>query len=302
MFPSEDDSWLGVLRIGIGAQLVAFCLSLRHDWTYLLAPSGEGLISRQLAEALMRFESQLIPRIDWIASVTGMLGISDATLLWIVWWLLLAAGIFLVAGLFCRTAAILAWFLHLCAVKSGDLVAYGVDNFTTIALFYLMLSPLPGRWSIDQIRRAVSAKPQLLGFFRRVLQLHLCIAYFFGGLAKCLGSGWWDGTNLWRSLIQPPFRTLDPELIMRAEPLLPLAGASICLLELSYPVWIWNRRTRASCLICVIVMHAAIAVTMGMYLFSFVMIVLNVAAFGSTSLTGRSEAGVIHASTGAINT
>ena len=35
------------------------------------------------------------------------------------------------------------WFIHLCAVKSVNLMTYGVDNFTTIGLFYLMFAPLP---------------------------------------------------------------------------------------------------------------------------------------------------------------
>mgnify|MGYP003694027695 CR=1 FL=1 len=49
----------------------------------------------------------------------------------------------------------------------------------TMALFYLMLSPLPDRYSVDS--RLVKTKvkdPRLLGFWRRVLQVHLCFVYF----------------------------------------------------------------------------------------------------------------------------
>jgi hypothetical protein len=42
---------------------------------------------------------------------------------------------------------------------------------------------------------------------------------------------------------------------------------------------IWSRRTRLPWLLAVCAMHIGIAVAMGMYLFGFVMIVLNVAAF-----------------------
>jgi hypothetical protein len=39
-------------------------------------------------------------------------------------------------------------------------------------------------------------------------------------------------------------------------------------------------KTRFFWLVCILAMHAAIGLTMGMYLFALVMIVLNLAAFG----------------------
>src|SRR2546429_354028 len=66
------------------------------------------------------------------------------------WACLLCMGFLLLLGLFCRPAAIVAWFLHLCAAESGGLFAYGADNFMTTGLFYLMLSPLSDRYSADQ--------------------------------------------------------------------------------------------------------------------------------------------------------
>jgi hypothetical protein len=61
---------------------------------------------------------------------------------------------------------------------------------------------------------------------------------------------------------------------------LPVLGISICLIEVGYPVFIWMKKTRFFWLVCILAMHAAIGLTMGMYLFALVMIVLNLAAFG----------------------
>ena len=194
---------------------------------------------------------------------------------------LLPAAVFW-SGIFSRTSAILAWFLHLCAAKSGGFVSYGVDNFMTIGLFYLMLSPLPDRYALDwQLRKSQPENSPLLGFWRRVLQLHLCVIYFFSGLTKCLGSGWWDGSNVWRALIRPPFNVIDPEMLVRWKYLFPVAGIFICLLEIGYPFFIWSDKTRKIWLICICAMHAGIGFMMGMYLFALIMIILNVAAFGS---------------------
>ncbi len=144
-----------------------------------------------------------------------------------------------------------------------------------------MLSPLPDRYSLDWRLRELRAKnPQLLGFWRRVLQLHLCIIYFFSGLTKSLGTGWWDGSNVWRALIRPPFNMVDPEILVRWRHFFPVAGIVICLLEIGYPFLIWPNKTRKIWLIGICAMHLGIGLTMGMYLFAFVMIILNLAAFG----------------------
>ena len=281
LFPPETDRWLGLLRIGLGLQVLFYALSLRSDWNYLFAEPGEGLIGRALPEALLSTESPLIPRLGWLVMLTARTGFSESTALSMVWWVLLFAGCCLLIGFLSRASAILAWFVHLCAAESGGFVSYGVDNFMTIGLFYLMLSPLPDRYSLDQRWRKLPPKnPHLLGFFRRVLQVHLCLIYFFGGLAKCLGSGWWDGSNLWRALIRPPFNLIAPEMLIRLKYLFSVAGIVISLLEISYPVFIWNRKTRGIWLVAICAMHVGIGLTMGMDLFAFIMIVLNIAAFG----------------------
>jgi len=284
LFPAETDRCLTVLRIGLALQVTLYALFLKSDWHYLFAGTGKGLISRELGETIVSFDSPFIPKLGWLVALGGHLGIGEETVLSVAWACLLCAGCFLLLGLFCRPAAIIAWFLHLCAAESGELLAYGADNFMTMGLFYLMLSPLPDRCSLDhRLVKTQPKDPQLLGFWRRVLQLHLCLVYFFGGLAKCLGNGWWDGSNLWRALTRPPFNIISPDILIRGKYLLPILGISICLIELGYVVFIWMKKTRLVWLICILAMHIAIGLAMGMYLFALVMIVLNLAAFGTDS-------------------
>ena len=282
LFPLETDAWLACLRVGVGLQVIFYTLSLRGDWMDVFALNSNGLVSREIAEAITASDSSWAPRISWLTDAASQLGISESTALSATWWLLLAAGVFLVIGLFSRAAAIIAWFLHLCAVGSGELLLYGADIFTTIALFYLLVSPLPDNWTIDaRWRRTKDRDPRLLGSCRRLIQLHLCLVYFFGGLAKCLGAGWWNGVSVWRALTRPPFNVISPDTLVSWQSLLPIASIAICVLETGYAFLIWPRRTRLFWLTCIIGMHIGIAITMGLYLFSFIMIVLNVAAFGA---------------------
>jgi hypothetical protein len=276
---------LAVLRIGLGFGVVFYASSLRNDWNYLLSGTA-----RNVAETLLSVESHFVPRLGWFAALGENLGLREETVLFLGWLCLIAAGCGLLVGLTCRLSAILAWFFHLCAAKSGGFVSYGVDNFMTIGLFYLMLSPLPDQYSLDWRLRGLRSKdPQLLGFWRRVLQLHLCVIYFFSGLTKCLGIGWWNGSNIWRCLIRPPFNVIDPEILVRGKFIFAIAGIVICLLETGYPFFIWSSKTRNIWLICICGMHILIGLAMGMWLFSFVMIILNVAAFGPDFISAEHE-------------
>jgi Vitamin K-dependent gamma-carboxylase len=280
-FGGTTDNWLAALRIGLGLQLILYCITSRADWLQMFASQPGSFVTRDLTEALVTLGAALVPRVSWFISAGEFIGLSEATVLWVVWSVLLAAGLCLVAGIFCRSAAIAAWFLHLSAIKSSSLLSYGVDNFTSIGLFYLMLSPLPDHLTLDSRWRKWPPKSsQLQSFWQRVLQLHLCVIYFFSGLTKLLGSGWWNGESLWRALTRPPFDMVPSELLIRGKYLFIPLGLGICLLETSYPIFIWLRRTRLIWLVGIIAMHGAIAVLMGLYLFGLIMAVLNIAAFG----------------------
>jgi Vitamin K-dependent gamma-carboxylase len=290
LFSADSDRWVALLRIGLGFQVALFCLSLRNDWNDLFAGENNGFISRDLAEAILTLQNPLVPRLGWLVACGSYLGLTEETVLFVTWICLLGAACCLLLGFCCRTSAIIAWFLHLCAVKSGDFVAYGMDNFTTIGLFYLMVAPLPDHYALDwKLWRPRRQDPRLLGFQRRVLQIHMCLIYFFGGITKCLGQGWWTGESMWRALTRPPFNLIPLQLLISWEAVLPFLGIAVCLIETGYPILIWWKRTRFIWLVCVLGMDLAIGLTMGLYLFSVIMIVLNVSAFGPGSFARQSE-------------
>src|SRR5262249_23542188 len=112
---------------------------------------------------------------------------------------------------------------------------------------------------------------------------------FFGGITKSLGTGWWNGESVWRALTSPPFNMIAPQTLIAFRYFLPLVGIGICLLEAGYPVFIWIKKTRLVWLGGIVGMHIGIALTMGMYLFASIMIILNLAAFGPKLLRTEHE-------------
>ena len=169
-----------------------YALFLRSDWHYLFASSGKGLVGRELGEAITSFDSPLIPRFGWLIAVGRNLNMSEETVLTVAWVALLSAGCLLLLGLLSRPAAIVAWFVHLCAAESGGLLAYGADNFMTTALFYLMLSPLPDRYSFDHwVVKNKAEKSTALGFLA---------ASVTGASVLCL-LHWRPGKISWQRLV-----------------------------------------------------------------------------------------------------
>ena len=81
LFPPETDTWLSVLRIGLGLQVCVYALFLRSVWHYLFAGPGEGLIGRALPEALLSTESPLVPRLGWLIMLATRTGLAESTAL-----------------------------------------------------------------------------------------------------------------------------------------------------------------------------------------------------------------------------
>jgi hypothetical protein len=292
LFSEASDTWPLLLRIGLGAEVLLYCLLSREEWSAFLSSGTAGLVDRRLPEIILAGQSRLIPQMSWLVSAANYAGLNEQMTLQVVWAVLLAAGLALMAGFFSRVAAVVAWFLHLAAAKSGSLFAYGADNFITIGLFYLMLAPQSSGWSLDaRFRRERGFNCSRSGFFLRLLQLHLCVIYFFSGLTKAFGRGWWDGSNLWQSLARPGFDRIPTEMIASLSFLLPLGGIAVWVIEMSYPIFIWGNKTRPVWLLLICAMHIGIGLAMGMYLFAGIMLVLNVAAFGSGLLPRLTPAG-----------
>src|SRR5207248_2278213 len=108
-----------------------------------------------------------------------------------------------------RFASIAAWLTHTLFMFQQT-TSYGVDCFAQIFLFYLVWMPAGAAFSLDRLAGRVSGDPSIAARISiRVLQLHLCVAYFFSGFEKAMGEQWWNGDAIWRSLMLPQYRQFD---------------------------------------------------------------------------------------------
>ena len=217
---------------------------------------------------------------------------------WSVWslffwidqpWLFWCAHIFallvffcLTIGLFSRTMAVLAFLL---AVSYAHRVSpgafFGLDKTNCMLALYLMLGPCGARYSIDSLRRTRRgiASPVLpstaANLAIRLLQIHLCIVYFFSGLAKYTGENWHAGTAVWWALVNYEYQSFDMTWLASQPILIALASHATVFWELTYGALVWNRFTRPLALWMAVFVHAGIALFMGMITFGLAMIIAN---------------------------
>lgn len=167
-----------------------------------------------------------------------------------------------------RAALVLLLILHQLIFTGHTLFAYGFDYLAASALWYALFAPTT--------RKSPWHSPIL-----RTLQLHLCAVYAVGGINKAFGAGWWDGHALWKAVVQPGYPAGIPIYLLELvpEPCWAVGGWLTIALELAYPIFIWRLPTRRFFLWGIIALHAGIALLMGLYLFSALMMVLNLVAF-----------------------
>ncbi|MBI4860009.1 MAG: HTTM domain-containing protein [Candidatus Riflebacteria bacterium] len=228
--------------------------------------------------------TSLYPGLPHLADVVGLLqalGFSADQGVYIVRWVYLLALVGLLVGWHPRLMAAVAWFIHYLWLHAGGGMTYGMDFFTHIALFYCVIMPLGDHLSVRSILGRSAPTPSVAaGLTRRMLQLQLAIVYVSSGLEKAQGIQWWNGEAMWRSLMLPVFNQFDASWLAQVPWLAMVSCWGVLLVETGYGLFIWWPRTRPVCLALVVGMHFSIGLTMGMWLFGSIMIILNLGAFG----------------------
>ena len=221
------------------------------------------------------------------------------------------AGLCLALGFMTRTFSILAWFTSLMTVHRMTGMLFGLDQVTLMLAMYLCFARSGSLWSMDSwlSRRFQNAYTQqawlrhcsgILAsgcestnpdcwsntFATRLIQLHLCVIYLFGGLGKLRGEMWWDGSAMWFSIASYEYQSLDMTWTGHFSILSSMATHLTLFWEFSYFALIWPRWTRGVMLCLALMVHGGIALFMGMITFGVMMIVAN-AAFVSPASVKR---------------
>ena len=215
------------------------------------------------------------------------LSIHSTSLLWMAHGFAILVFLMLALGAFSRTSAVLAFLLTVSYMHRAAGALFGLDQINVMLTMYLVIGPCGARFSVDawwrkrqrqgkatvhKMRDSVSANIAI-----RLIQIHMCIIYFFAGARKMLGGSWWDGSAMWLSIANYEYQTIDLTPLATWPMLLAFLTHITVLFELFYCVLIWNRLTRPVILLTAVLMHLGIATCLGMATFGLAMLIGNLA-------------------------
>ena len=190
----------------------------------------------------------------------------------------------LMLGLFSRTTALIGFLLAVSYVHRVSPGAFfGLDKINCMLALYLTLGPCGARYSLDRVRRlrrgdTHSVLPTTSANLAvRLIQLHLCIIYFFSGFAKLMGENWQAGTAVWWAVANLEYQSIDMTWLAGWPVLVALATHATVFWELFYCCLVWNRFTRPVVLGMAVAIHGGIALFMGMITFGLAMLYANLA-------------------------
>jgi hypothetical protein len=266
---------LTLFRAGLAAVLLAQALMTAGALPDLYGSLG--IVQRPINDALI---DPVAPRVGWLADALAPYGVSEEACLYGVFVAYLLSLTSLLVGWHTRGAAAVVWLTHMALGMSGFASIYGADHIATICLFYCVFMPVGQTASLDRWKERTMPAPSAgARLALRVLQLHLCMVYLSSGLFKASGAQWWSGEAFWRAVMRQDFGQFDLSWLAAVPWIARLACWGTLVVEVGYAFFIWPRRTRRLWAWATVGMHTGIAVTLGLWSFSALMIVLNTSAF-----------------------
>ncbi len=192
----------------------------------------------------------------------------------------LVAAVLLTIGLATPLAVIVSLLGLVSATNRAPLNTFGLDDTLGMLLIGLAVGPCGARLSLDErlLGAGQGRGPSVrANVSLRVIQVHLCVVYFFSGCGKLFGASWWEGTALWGAAANVQYRTLDLTW-MAWHPLVVNALTLTTLFwEVGYAALVWPRLTRRVFLAIAVMVHLGIGLAMGMMEFGLAMITANLA-------------------------
>jgi hypothetical protein len=273
-FTPRRPTWLGVLRIGAGCMAMYTHVVWTIDFEAFLGV--ERMIGPEIAP-------EMNPT-DWHWSHFDF--VQDPSLLWVLHGVALGSFAAFTIGAGMPWMGWLATAFAISYAHRATGALFGLDQMNVALLTYLTLGGAGRVYSFDQWWRNRS-QSQCRGSIHlpdysvwanigtRLLQLQLCIIYWFAGTGKLQGVTWWNGQALWGAFASYQYQSIDMTWLHEYPQFLALATHLTIVWEIGYVFLVWSRRTRPLVISMAIMVHAGIALFLGMMTFGTIMILAN---------------------------
>ncbi|NBX29910.1 HTTM domain-containing protein [bacterium] len=266
-FTPADPLPLAVVRICTGLLLAWSCLVWLRDVDAFFGPGGW-----LPAHEVWRMNDQ-----PWQWS--WYFAASSPNAVRVLGGITLAAAVLLTLGVATRLSAVVALAGLVSAANRASLNVFGLDDTLGLLLIPLVIGPAGACLSVDRwLGLAGQGGPSVTAAVAlRLLQVQLCVVYFFSGCGKMFGASWWEGTAIWGAVANGHYRTLDLTGLARHPLVTNALTLGTLFWEVAYPAIVWPRLTRRLALAMAVAVHLGIGLSMGMLEFGLAMITANLA-------------------------
>ncbi len=267
-FRPADPTLLGLLRVLTGLMLL-----YTHAVWGLVLGQFFGPVS-WLSPALVRTiqQDQYNFSFWWLVADGWM---------WPVYGLSMAVLLLFTLGLCTRVTSILSLLVVISFAHRVPQATFGLDQINAMLTLYLAIGPSGQALSLDRFiagrrrgsalsRPAPSAGATLA---LRLINVHMCVIYFFAGISKLQGEAWWTGEAMWRAFSNLEYQSIDMTWLAWHPWLLNLVTHVSVLWEVFFCVLIWQPRLRPLMLAGAVVLHVGIGACLGMWTFGLIMLV-----------------------------
>jgi predicted DCC family thiol-disulfide oxidoreductase YuxK len=168
--------------------------------------------------------------------------------------------------------------------RRNPALTYGADWILASLLLILCLAPIGRAMSLDRVRAVRAAKrnnfnatlPQYrspwTGACIRLIQIQMAVLFFYSAVTKLARYEWLNGSAVWVVFTLDEYYSPAILNALASQYWLVEAGTyGTVLIELAFTFLIWQKATRPYLLADALLLHALFAVLLGLYYFSFVM-------------------------------
>jgi hypothetical protein len=278
-YTPADPTLLGLIRILTGIML----LYTHAVWGLALDDflGPDGWISRDLVELVQT--NQFAYSLWWLV---------PARWLWPAYAVLMVILTLFTVGLSTRATSLLSLVIVISFANRLPEALFGLDKLNVILTFYLAIGPSGGSLSLDRWLAPVGGvgapliKNVSAAFALRLIQVHMCIVYFFAGISKLQGVAWWNGQAMWLAFGNLEYQSADMTWLAWHPWGVNFLTHFTALWEMSFCVLIWIPLLRPLVLLAAVILHVAIGACLGLWTFSLIMLV-GCASFLPSEGVGR---------------
>lgn len=194
-------------------------------------------------------------------------------------------------GFWTRLTSILSFVIVVSYVHRVPSALFGLDQINAMltlysAIGYLTIPAVDRALSLDRLlaRRKLLRRPSVqpagepqprvganLGV--RLIQVHMCVIYFFAGIAKLQGTAWWDGQAMWLAFASLEYQSADMTWLADHPLIVNVMSHFTVLWEIFFCVLIWKPLWRPFMLAGAVALHIGIGACLGMWTFGLIMLV-----------------------------